>query len=152
VNTIGATTDEKLRISISSKAQQKMEKKIIAAGVNIDQPWILLHPGVSELKREYPSDLWIETGKLIFRETGYQLLVTGSVIEKHLIEKISNGIGGHAFALAGCLNIEEFISLISVSPLVISVNTGTVHIAAAVQTPVIVLFVLNNPQHTPWQS
>ena len=33
----------------------------------------------------------------------------------------------------------------------ISVNTGTVHIAAATQTPVIVLYALTNPQHTPWK-
>jgi ADP-heptose:LPS heptosyltransferase len=37
------------------------------------------------------------------------------------------------------------------APLVISVNTGTVHIAAATQTPVIVLYALTNPQHTPWE-
>jgi ADP-heptose:LPS heptosyltransferase len=32
----------------------------------------------------------------------------------------------------------------------ISNNTGPVHIAAAVQTPVVDLYALTNPQHTPW--
>jgi ADP-heptose:LPS heptosyltransferase len=31
------------------------------------------------------------------------------------------------------------------------VNTATIHIAAARQTPVIVLYALTNPQHTPWK-
>ncbi len=54
--------------------------------------------------------------------------------------------------VAGLFSIEEFIALISVSPLVISVNTGTVHIACATQTPVIVIYALTNPQHTPWKA
>ncbi|WP_432710993.1 glycosyltransferase family 9 protein, partial [Pedobacter sp.] len=33
---------------------------------------------------------------------------------------------------------------------VISVNTGAVHLAAAVQTPVVVLYAQTNPQHVPW--
>jgi ADP-heptose:LPS heptosyltransferase len=34
----------------------------------------------------------------------------------------------------------------------VSVNTSTVHIAAAVGTPVIVLYALSNPQHSPWMA
>jgi ADP-heptose:LPS heptosyltransferase len=40
--------------------------------------------------------------------------------------------------------------LIKMAPIVVSVNTGTVHIAAAVNTPVVVLYAQTNPQHTPW--
>ena len=35
---------------------------------------------------------------------------------------------------------------------VVSVNTSTIHIAAAVETPVIVLYALSNPQHSPWMA
>jgi ADP-heptose:LPS heptosyltransferase len=34
--------------------------------------------------------------------------------------------------------------------LLVSSNTGAVHIAAAVGTPVVDLYALTNPQHTPW--
>jgi ADP-heptose:LPS heptosyltransferase len=33
---------------------------------------------------------------------------------------------------------------------VITNNTGLVHVAAAVDTPVVDLYALTNPQHTPW--
>ncbi|MGN7887743.1 glycosyltransferase family 9 protein [Dyadobacter sp. 22481] len=35
---------------------------------------------------------------------------------------------------------------------VVSVNTATIHIAAAIQTPAVVLYAQTNPQHTPWKS
>jgi ADP-heptose:LPS heptosyltransferase len=80
------------------------------------------------------------------------LLITGSESEKPLAEKIQKGIGASSFSIAGLVTIEEFIALISQSPIVISVNTATVHIASATQTPVVVLYALTNPQHTPWQT
>ena len=49
------------------------------------------------------------------------------------------------------LTLEEFVCLIKNAPVLVSVNTGTIHIAAAVNTPVIVIYAQTNPQHTPWQ-
>ncbi|MGN6601487.1 MAG: glycosyltransferase family 9 protein, partial [Ginsengibacter sp.] len=117
-----------------------------------EREWLIIHPGVSETKREYPKENWIETGKLLRDELDVQVLVTGSSSEKDLCDRIQNNIGGNPFSLAGLLSVEEFIALISIAPLVISVNTGTIHIAAATQTPVIVLYALTNPQHTPWKA
>jgi ADP-heptose:LPS heptosyltransferase len=73
--------------------------------------------------------------------TDCQLVITGK--ENTLIEG--------AISLAGKLNIEELIVLIKHAVLLISVNTGTIHIAAATATPVCVLYALTNPQHTPWK-
>ena len=36
------------------------------------------------------------------------------------------------------------------APLLIANTTGPVHVAAAVGTPVVDLYALTNPQHTPW--
>jgi ADP-heptose:LPS heptosyltransferase len=153
VHTIGATTNnENLSISFSKGALDAAMKKLVDAGVDISRKWLILHPGVSEEKREYPSEKWIETGKLLRDALSFQLLITGSESEKPLAEKIQKGIGASSFSIAGLVTIEEFIALISQSPIVISVNTATVHIASATQTPVVVLYALTNPQHTPWQT
>ncbi|HEU5052985.1 MAG TPA: glycosyltransferase family 9 protein [Hanamia sp.] len=152
VRSINATTqNDKINIEISKSAKESAIRKIKDAGVDLEREWLIIHPGVSETKREYPEENWIGTGKLLRDELDFQLLVTGSSSEKELCTRIRNNIGDNSFALAGLLSIEEFIALISMAPLVISVNTGTVHIAAATQTPVIVLYALTNPQHTPWK-
>jgi ADP-heptose:LPS heptosyltransferase len=54
--------------------------------------------------------------------------------------------------MAGLLQFDEFVALIDHSFLVVSVNTVTIHIAAATNTPVVVLYALTNPQHTPWRG
>jgi len=152
VKAVGATvTSEKIRISFSEFAKKAAIEKIAGNGVNLEDDWLIIHPGVSETKREYPEEYWIETGKLLRDKLGFQVLITGSGSEKELCDRIQNGIGEYSFSLAGLFSIEEFVALISLSPLAVSVNTGTVHIASATQTPVIVLYALTNPQHTPWK-
>lgn len=64
--------------------------------------------------------------------------------------QLAEKTGKNAFAVAGLFNIEEFIMLVKEAPVVVSVNTGTVHIAAAVNTPAVVLYAQTNPQHYPW--
>lgn len=153
VKSIGATTnDDSLQLKYNKNAITSAYQKLEKAGVGPGKKWLILHPCVSEKKREYPKHLWSEVGKLLIKQTNYQLLITGVQSENCLTKEIAEAIGIEAHSIAGLLNIEEFIALVDASPLVISVNTGTVHIAAALQTPVIVLYALTNPQHTPWKA
>jgi len=54
------------------------------------------------------------------------------------------------FDLSGLLTLSEFAAIISQARLVISVNTGAVHIASGFRKPVITLYARTNPQHTAW--
>ena len=53
--------------------------------------------------------------------------------------------------LTGALALDELIALIDAAALLVSNNSGPVHIAAARQTPVVDLYALTNPQHAPWK-
>ncbi|MGN6401212.1 MAG: glycosyltransferase family 9 protein [Flavisolibacter sp.] len=153
VETIGALTQEKrLHIELPKNVWPAVVQKLAAIGVNFQKPWLILHAGVSEPKREYPQNLWIETAKKIIKELGYQIILTGNTAERKKLENLQNNIGRQSFNAAGLLSLEEFITLVKRAPLVVSVNTSTIHIAAAVATPVIVLYALSNPQHLPWMA
>lgn len=152
VRTVGASIDDdRIRMNVPMQAWNTTGEKLKKAGVDLTKPWVVLHAGVSEKKREYPLPLWIETGNKIVEELQCQIILTGTESEKPLVEKIRNGVGRSVFSMAGLFNLDEFIVLIKNAPLIISVNTATIHIAAATQTPVVVLYALTNPQHTPWK-
>lgn len=154
VEYIGANaTNTQLSLSFGKNALQNIIGKLNNKGFNITQsPFIILHPGVSEEKRQYPVDMWIEAGKALQQQFKCSLLITGAPAEKETAFAIQQAIGGNCMSVAGLLNIEEFLALIKCSKLVVTVNTSTVHIAAALQIPQVVLYALTNPQHTPWQS
>jgi lipopolysaccharide heptosyltransferase II len=151
VKYIGATTtNEALRLSTSPDAS--VTGKLVDAGVDMHKPWMLFHPGVSEEKRRYPISGWIEIAKRVSNELGYQILITGTQSEYELANRIVTEAGNAVFNLAGKFSLDQFILLIDQSPIVVSVNTSTIHIAAAMNTTVVVLYALTNPQHTPWKG
>lgn len=153
VGAVGAVTgNHALCLEIDKEVQKRAAHKLQQTGVDISRPWLIIHPGVSELKRQYPVKKWAAAGRKITSETGYQLVITGSAAEKQLTEDLQMAIGESSYAAGGLFSIEEFIALIELASAVVAVNTGTVHIAAAVGTPCVVLYALTNPQHTPWKA
>jgi ADP-heptose:LPS heptosyltransferase len=147
----GATTqNDQLLLTVNEADLYSTHHKLRQSGINTIKDYIVFHPGVSEEKRKYPVDNWITLGKLV-ANTGLPILLTGTAKESELTRAIATGIGNNAFDMAGRLTTGEFIALTDEAAAVVSVNTVTIHIAAARQTPVIVLYALTNPQHTPWK-
>ena len=153
LNHVGVQTcNESIAISLPAWAWSSAQAKLKAAGVDVSHPYVILHPGVSEVKRQYSLDGWIEVAKKLKRCSNLQIILTGIDKERALAEEIKRRSGDAVFSVAGELSLEEFIMTIHHSQLVISVNTSTVHIAAAVQTKLVVLYAMTNPQHIPWKA
>lgn len=151
VGMVGAATVEtRLSVRVDAQDRARALDKLRAAGVDSSVRWLALHPGVSELKRRYPPEQYAEVGRELIRK-GYQVVVTGGETERGLAAQVVGEIGAGAVSMAGLLSLGEFVALIDAAPLLIANNTGPVHIAAAVGTPVVVLYACTNPQHTPWQ-
>ncbi len=151
VQSVGADTQNRiLNLNIPDTAFERVKSKLEEAGINTTKPWLIFHAGVSEKKREYRSHLWVKAAKKLITEKGFQVLFTGAASEKILCDELAKQTGENAFSVAGLFSLDEFIALIKKSPVVVSVNTGTVHIAAAMNTPVVVLYAQTNPQHLPW--
>jgi len=151
VKTIGADTpDCHLQINAPNGLWPGIQQKLQELGVNLLKPWLLLHAGASETKRRYPGELWVDAGRKLIAND-YQIILTGTTGEARLVSALQQGIGCEAIDATGKFNLAELICLIKHSALLLSVNTGTVHIAAAVGTPVVVLYAQTNPQHSPWQ-
>lgn len=93
---------------------------------------------------------FIQIGKKLISK-GYELFVTGTRAEENLVVEICKAIGHEARPFAGTLQLDEFINLVKDADLLITNNTGPAHIAAAVQTPVVVFYATSNPQHPPWK-
>jgi ADP-heptose:LPS heptosyltransferase len=150
VNSVcGTIKDRSLKLIIENDDWPAVANQLTNIGITPDKPWLILHAGVSEVKRQLQEKLWIEAATSLINK-GFQVLLTGSGGERELVTRLQRGIGEGAFAAAGCFSIRELITLIKHAPLLLSVNTGTVHLAAAVGTPVVVLYAQTNPQHTPW--
>jgi lipopolysaccharide heptosyltransferase II len=121
-----------------------------AAGVDPDRPWILVHPGASAAARRYPPGHWAQVLRLLAQGPRLPLVFTGSAAEAELVDGIQFASAVPAASLAGRLSLGELGAAIRLAAVAVTNNTGPAHVAAAVGTPVVDLYALTNPQHTPW--
>jgi lipopolysaccharide heptosyltransferase II len=142
--------DERLSLRVPLCARASVDARLASLGLDHEQPWIVLHPGATAPSRRYPLDQYAAAASSIARRTGATGLLTGDASERALADRISAAIETRAHTLAGALSLAELCALIAAAPVLVTNNTGPAHIAAAVGTPVVDLYALTNPQHTPW--
>ena len=152
VGAVGAkTADEHLSIRVPITALENVHKELTKIRLNENTPWVVLHPGATAASRRYPAENFAKVAQTLISTYGFQIVFTGTKPEIQLVETIQECMNTNSFSLAGKLDLSELCALIAIAPLLITNNTGPAHIAVSVNTPVVDLYALTNPQHTPWK-
>ncbi|MDB5808677.1 MAG: glycosyl transferase family protein [Betaproteobacteria bacterium] len=154
VATVGArAVDVQMQFEVPLPAEEAIGHMLNAAQVDATVPLVVMHPGASAPSRRYPPERFAKVVQQLNDAFDCHLAVTGGTDERELTRGICASVVASRRPLdfAGRLGLGELGALISRADLLISNNTGPVHIAAAVGTPVVDLYALTNPQHTPWQ-
>lgn len=153
VASIGAhlsETETHLTVATSALAEYRMALRLRELGLPSDRPWIVIHPGATAPSRRYSPESFAEVARSLHAK-GMAIVFTGDASERELVDSIRQRMDAPSLSLVGQLDIAELIALLQAAPLLLSNNTGPVHLAAAVGTPVVDLYALTNVQHTPWQ-
>jgi lipopolysaccharide heptosyltransferase II len=145
------TADERLSFSVPRRAREQARRKLYALGVDPERPLVLAHPGASAASRRYPAGGFARALELLARRADCEIVFTGDEREAALVAEIQASVGARTHSLAGRLSLGELGAAIAAANVLVCNNTGPAHIAAAVGTPVVDLYALTNPQHTPWQ-
>ncbi|MFP4440044.1 MAG: glycosyltransferase family 9 protein [Chloroflexaceae bacterium] len=127
-----------LVVSIPAAARAAVDGLLTRAGLDPAAPFVLLHPGASAAARRYPSERAGAVAQQLSQH-GRQVLVTGVDREAALIETVMARAPG-ARALVGGTQLAEFAALVERAALVICGNTLPLHLADALETPVLVLY------------
>ncbi|MDR5822420.1 glycosyltransferase family 9 protein [Caballeronia sp. LZ043] len=152
VGRVGArTTDTRMRFNVRSEDVASLSQKLHERGVDPDAPFIVVHPGASAESRRYPVERFAQLIERLGTHLQWPMLVTGSRSESAPC-RAACGASPHAHDLSGALELGELAALIERARGLVSNNSGPVHLASALNTPVVDLYALTNPQHMPWQT
>jgi len=116
-------------------------------------PVIVVHAGCTMPARTYPWEMFAQVADLLVERLNAIVVLTGSDGERDLVSAIRERMLYDAIDLAGAAAFPVFCGVVQCADLVITNNTGPMHVAAAVKTPVVALFALTNPpeQWGPWR-
>ena len=130
--------DRRLTVAIPEEAQQAVPMLLAKAGLEPQNPYLLLHPGASAQARRYPVERFGVIARLLSRR-GWPVLVTGVEREAALLEELQSHAPS-AHCLLGGTSLAEYTALVEHAALVICNDTLPMHLADAVRTPAVVLF------------
>ena len=125
--------DRRLTVSIPAGAQANVAALLRKAGLQPDEPFILLHPGASAQARRYPAQHYGTVARLLSKR-GWQVLVTGVQREAALVQEVLSQVPEqYAHSLLGGTTMAEYAALIERAALVICNDTLPMHLADAVE-------------------
>lgn len=103
---------------------------------------VLLH-GTSRLSKTWRVEDWIETGRWLHANGLQTVLPWGAEAERLLSERLSGDIAGSRVQPRQSLDLTA--QMIGNAALVIGVDTGLMHLAAAYQVPLVGIYVSTDP-------
>jgi heptosyltransferase-1 len=109
-------------------------------------PYAVLLHGTSRADKEWPEANWIAVGRAL-RQRGFGVMLPwGSEAERLRSERLSQAIEGSV--VPARTPLDETARLIGQAGLVVGVDTGLLHLAAALNVPLVGLFVATDPAKT----
>ncbi len=117
--------------------------------LTLDQPVAAFCPGAEYgPAKRWPAAYYANIAQRL-RQRGYAVWLVGSGKDKHAAEEINQLAEGQCANLCGRTDLGDAIALLACARLVISNDSGLMHLAAALDRPMLALFGSSSPQFTP---
>jgi heptosyltransferase-2 len=121
-------------------------------GILDGKPLIGMNPGATYgLAKCWDPDRFGELGKRLAEKWQARVLLFGKEEERPITHEILHYLGGRGIDLTGRTGLLQLAALLERCALLVTNDTGTMHVASAVGTPVVALFGSTPPLTTgPW--
>ena len=136
--------DESLELFLDREEDEEARHFLKANNIGDGELIVGLHPGAQKPFKCWPAKNFIEAGNMLHDKLGCRIVITGDAGERQIAGQVASGIDG-AISSAGSLSLRGTAALIKRMSLFITNDTGPMHIAFALKTPVIALFSPTDP-------
>lgn len=148
---LGISLPEKLQtvFPVPDRAVVSLEEWLRRSKIREDKPWIVLAPGASCPSKRWPAERFGLLADCLVSRYGAEILAIGSFQDRPLVQRLQSRATAPVHDLSGRLSLAMTGALLQRARLLISNDSGPVHIANAVGTPVVSIFGRNQPGLSP---
>ena len=133
------------QLCLSPEEENSADQLLDQFGVQRSQPTVILQPGARYWFKAWPPERFAELADLLASEYHCQILIGGSHQDVDVAQKIREMTTSSPMIMAGRTTIKQFAAIVKQSALFVGGDSGAMHIASAVGTPVVALFGPSSP-------
>ncbi|HOW58494.1 MAG TPA: glycosyltransferase family 9 protein [Candidatus Omnitrophota bacterium] len=125
---------------ITHRAERSLENLFLFHKIPQNLPWIVLSPSASDATKMWPAERFGALATRIHKGTPSIFIAIGTKEDRTIVEALKRNTTAPVFDMSGRLSLGMLGALFKKSALLVSNDSGPVHIAAAVGTPVVSIF------------
>lgn len=147
---IGIESPEKeILVTVKKEVMARIAKMLRDKGVSLNDKLVIIHPSASCPSRIWPGERFAELARSLLNIPGVRLGLIADKKDKPIADWICANINGDVLNFAGLHSLSETIAVLKQASLLVSNDSGPVHIASAVGTPAIAIFGRKQPGLSP---
>jgi lipopolysaccharide heptosyltransferase II len=128
------------QLFVDPQTSQQIEQLLQQEGWDADKPLIACHVSSNNgQSKRWPIPYWAKLMDRLIREYGANVVLTGAQVDLPLIDRITQRMQEHPIVLAGKTSLPQLAAFLQRADLLISGDSGPMHIGAAVGTPLIAI-------------
>lgn len=133
-------------IAIQAQHEKTITELLKTHGLNEKDAFVVINPVALWETKLWQNEKFARLGDRLSGELGMKVILSGA--ERKTLDDIQNQMSTPCANIGGKTTLRDLACLYRQAALVISTDSGPMHLAAAVGTPVIALFGPTNPRRT----
>lgn len=136
--------DVQFELPITPAENDSVKNLLASHGIKSGE-YVVFVPGSAHRDKCWQTERFAALADRITSQFGLPIIAVGTESEKSIVEKIKSTTDVPIVDFAGRTSLRELIALLRAAKLVVSNDTGPGHIAAALGTPLVMMFSWSNP-------
>lgn len=136
-------------VAVLPQAVKRLEERLASASISAQDVLVAIHPSASCISKRWMPQRFAAVADRLMKEQGVKICLIAGKEEAAIARQVAQAMHSPAVDLAGQLTLSELAALMRRCTLLISNDSGPVHVAAAVGTPVVDIFGRNERGLSP---
>ncbi len=131
---------------VDEQTRQEVEQLLLQEGFQLHKPLIACHINSNNgQSKRWPIPYWATLIDRLIREEGAQVVLTGAQGDLPQIENVTRRMSEQPINLAGKTSLTQLAALLQRADLLISGDSGPLHMGVACGTPIVGIYGPTNP-------
>ncbi|MBI4335285.1 MAG: glycosyltransferase family 9 protein [Candidatus Omnitrophica bacterium] len=139
------TNDRELLVPINDEDKSRVMSILKRNGIGEDDDFVVIHPAASCASKRWPCERFAAVGDRIAGRFHKKIIIVAGATDRDFGGRTAEAMDEEALDLSGDLSIGELAALLERASLLVSNDSGPVHIAVALGIPVVAIFGRNQP-------